>query len=158
MSSRRCDKCQWDEVFVCVCDEDTDLLFLLDTFLLRLFLSPAEMLADGECWRGGSLPCAHTVARSRPSSKRPQVGCLGHKLDALFQQRLTFHTHTDYSDINLWFGVTFLGQIRFCGASREPVRCPKKVVFNSLFPKKTLKSGWNCGSAPVWNILSRLNL
>lgn len=67
-------------VFVCVCDEDTALLFLFDTFLLRLFLrSAAKMLADGECWwGGGSLPCAHTAAPSRPSSTRPQVGCLGH--------------------------------------------------------------------------------
>lgn len=148
--SRRCDKCQWDECVVCVCDEETALLFLPDTFLLRVFLrSAAMMLADGECWRGGLLHRAHAVAPSRLSSKRPQVGSLGHT-SFVPAERPTIHTRRWIpaqvcSDIiNLGSGVTFLGQMSFCGASGEAVRCPCRAVFNSLLQikKQSVKKRW----------------
>lgn len=70
--SRRCDERQRDE---CVLWQET--LSVPGAFLLRLFPgSTAKTPADGECWRGGSLPRAHTVAPSRPSSERPRTECL----------------------------------------------------------------------------------
>lgn len=105
-----------------------------------------ERRKDAGRWRvlaGVSLPCAHTTAPNRPSSKRSQDGSLGHT-SFVQAARLTFHTRRWItaqvcSDIiNLGSGVTFLGQISFYGDSGEPVRCPHKVVFNSLFQKKTV--------------------
>ena len=53
--------------------------FCLTLFCFALLLrNAAKLQADGACWRGARSPCAHMAAPSRPSSKRPQVGCLGH--------------------------------------------------------------------------------
>lgn len=78
--SRRCDKCQWDEcVCVFVWRGHGSVIFVWHFSASALL---EERCKDAGRWRvlvgGGSLPCAHTAAPSRPSSTRPQVGCLGH--------------------------------------------------------------------------------
>lgn len=139
-------------------------------FLLRLFpRSSAKTPADGECWRGGSLPRAHTVAPSRPSSKRPRTECLRDTIltQCSSRQADLKHVQMDYSSGLQWyhqFGAwgDFSGTVYCLGASEEAARCPDKMESKSLFQKKKEckgKGGFNCcGSNLVWNILSCLNL
>lgn len=142
---------------------------LLDTFffLLQLFpRSAAKTPADGECWRGGSLPRAHAVAPSRPSSKRPRTECLRDAILTQCSRRQADlkHVQMDYSSGLQWyhqFGVwgDFSGTVHCLGASEEAARCPDKSHYFKRKKECKEKGSFNCcGSNLVWNILSCLNL
>lgn len=163
--SRRCDKCQWDE---CVVWRETlSIAWHFFFFLLRLFpRSAAKTPADGECWRGGSLPRAHAVAPSRPSSKRPRTECLRDAILTQCSRRQADlkHVQMDYSSGLQWyhqFGVwgDFSGTVHCLGASEEAARCPDKSHYSKRKKECKEKGSFNCcGSNLVWNILSCLNL
>lgn len=127
-----------------MCCVTGDIIYAWHFFLLRLFpRSAAKTPADGECWRGGSLPRAHTVAPSRPSSKRARTECLRDTIltQCSSRQADPKHVQMDYSSGSQWYhqcGVWggFSWTIYCLGASTEAERCPDKMETKSLFQKK----------------------
>lgn len=98
------------------------------------------MLADGERWRGGlAPPCPRGSSQQAEQQAVPGWIFRTHKLcSSRFRPyiRRWIRAWVCSDIINLGCGVTFLGQISFCGASEEPVRWPHEVVYNLLYQKK----------------------